>query len=327
MKTTFNIFVLLALIMGVSSFTVPVPRGAIPENIIAVGGGNFLMSDMPTGNVMLFNIISRQFYTVVTAPPGRLIQGLAYDKKRDLIITTGSGPPYAQGANANLATGPNVANVVYPVVGTAMNIYEKSSGKPFAQCNATGAILMKDVAIDSSGNFAYFTDAFRALIYKLDLNQLPNCVVSIIDMPSFPEFSGGNTFYTGIGAYRNGLIINSFSAQLSIFLNPNNGKTVVLAKGDGGQGGLKVRGNCLLVTDALNQEIDVYQLYKNRSTNFSPRAVRTRTITDDSFDMPTGLALSGRTTVSPNLNLGVIGRTGSLSLAIVELPKTRRGFC
>lgn len=317
----------LSIIMGSSAYTIEMPRGFTPENVIGVGSGNFLLSDVATGNVVLFNLKTRQFYTVVQAPKDRLIQGLAYDSKRDFIVTAGSGRRYAFVQNNGLSGTANVANVNYPSLDTAINIYKKETGKPVAQCNATGAILIKDVTIDTAGNFAYLTDAFRAVIYKLDLHQLPNCVVSTIEVRYFDEFANGGTWYTGIGAYRNGVILNSFSAQLSAFVNTKTGKTSVLAKGDGYNDGLKVRGNCLFAVDALNAKINVYQLYKNKSTLFRPSAVLTRTLQDTTLDQPTALAFSGRNIVVPNVNAAALGRTGSMLLTVLQVPKSRRGFC
>lgn len=317
---------LLSIIIGAKSYSVPLPRGFLAENIISIGGGNFLMSDVPTGNIVLFNIQTNQFYTVVTAPKGRLIQGLAYDSKRDLIIAAGSGLPYAQGINGRLDASANVLGRRIPEVGPGIYFYSRSTGKPFATCNATDSVLIKDVTIGPTGKFAYFTDAFRTKLYKLNLDRLPECQITKIDLPFYEQFNSG-TFYTGLATYRNGIIVNSFAAQLSAFVNPTTGSFRPIAEGEGGHGGMRVRGNCAYVVDALNGKINIYQLYKNRSTNFVPSAVRTRTITDPTFDSPTGLAIDGRNVVVTNANFDVYGNTGNLALSVIRIPKIPKGFC
>lgn len=296
--------------------------------MVGTGGGNFLMSDVTTGDVLLFNIDTRQIYNVVKAPPGRIIQGLAYSQRQDLILTAGSGKEYSITNNDILDNTSNVDNAFFPLLETGINIYKASSGEPFAQCNATGAILFKDVTIDSRGIYAYLTDAFRTVIYQLDLTQLPNCVIKTIPMPHFPQFDvEGFTYYTGIGAYKNGLIVNSYSAELSMFVNPKNGKTKILSQGDGFHDGLKVRGNCLFAADAANFNINAFRLRRNKSTGFMPDASLTNVISDPTFSFTTSMAIAGRSMVVANADAELLGETGSLYLTVVDIPRTDRGLC
>lgn len=329
MMRTFLFFVFVSLfLMSVTCYRVPLPRGAFIENIVSTGGGNFLMSDVSSGNVLLFNIGTGKIYTVVKAPPGRLIQGLAYSEKHDLILTAGSGKQYAAANNRILKNTSNVANVYYPPMNTAINIYKATSGDPFAQCNATGANLIKDVTVDRNEIYAYFTDAFNTAIYQLDLTQLPNCVIKEIPLPHFPEFDvKGYTYYTGVGVYRNGLIVNSYSAQLCMFVNPKSGKTKILSQGDGFHDGLKIRGNCLFAADAGSFNINVFRLYKNSSSGFSPSASLTGVISDPTFTFTTAMAFSGDSMVVANADTEVLGNTGFLYLTVVHMTKSERGLC
>lgn len=320
------------LLPSVTAYTVPLPTKMVAENIVSTGAGNFLMSDVPTGNVVLYNTYSRSVHTVVKAPPGRLIQGLAFDPKRNLIITAGSGTRYAIGMNRYIDSTPNVANVTYNATGTGMNIYDGYSGEEVAQCNATGAVLIKDVSLDSAGDYAYFTDAFATSIYQLDLKQLPECSVKVIPLPYFSEFDPVNpkkppTFYTGIGAYHNGLIVNSYSAMLTMYLDPSTGYTKILSKGVGNFDGLKIVKNCLYSVDGYSFNVHIFRIHPDKSKNHIPSLKHNRVINDSSFTFTTGLAFSRKKMVVTNANNLIIGNKGQLYLSEIDLPKFPSAYC
>lgn len=329
MRALFFLFVSINLLAGVFSYTVPLPPGVVVENLIEVGGGNFLMSDVASGNVLLFNFKTNQFYTVVTAPKGRVIQGLAYYKKLDLIITAGSQTRYINSLRRGLDPTPNVGNITFPDVDvTSINIYEKTTGKPYTSCVPDGAGLIKDVTIDRNEKYAYFSDAVDTAFYQMDLSKLPSCQFKRIPLPFYEPFATF-TSYTGIAAYRNGVIINSFSAQLSMFVNPKTEKVTNLSVGVGFNDGLKVRGNCLFSVDALaeSESINVYHLYKNKSSNFSPSAVLKRNLEDPTLSQSTGLALYRKNMIISNVDMDIMGKTGALYLTVVKLPAAPFGTC
>ena len=328
MKIISKIFFILVTIGITSAFgyTVPLPRKMVAENIVSTGAGNFLMSDVPTGNVVLFNIYSGEIHTVVDAPPGRLIQGLALDSKRNLIIAAGSGTPYAEGMNRRLDSTPNVANLTYPPTETAMNIYNGFTGETIAQCNATGAVLIKDVALDPSGNYAYFTDAFATAIYQLDLNRLPECAVKIIPLPYFHDFDQNEsprppTYFTGIAAYQNGLIINSYTAKMALYLDPSSGYTKVLSKGVGNLDGLKIVRNCMYAVDGLSFDVKVFRIHPDKANKYEPSLEYIKTMHDSTFTSTTGVAFSRKTMIVKNADNTLMGEKGQVYLTVKDLSR------
>ena len=240
--------------------TIPLPNGWQPEGIAIGHGTTFYVGSIPTGAVYRGDLRTGQGAVLVPGAEGRAAIGIKYD--HGLLFVAG---------------GPTGKAFVYSArTGALIREVQLATG--------TDPTFINDVVVTRKA--AYFTDSFRAVIYRLPLwrHGWPAATAQVIPLSGdFQLVEGFNL--NGIEATHWALIsVQSVTGKL-FRIDPRTGVTteidlggVALTNGDG----LLLKGRVLYVVQNLVNQIAVLWM----SHRFDSGQL-VRTITDPAFDVPT----------------------------------------
>lgn len=185
----------------VNGVLIPLPEGGRAEGVAHLRGTNFVASDFFTGNVFLVDVASGLAVTIVRAPPGRY--GIGLHASEGYIFVAGGGDL-------------GLSSQVPPPPTPGLYAYSVSSGLETGACPLPAAGFVNDVVADA--RHAYFTDSTRPQVYRLDINSLPRCNITTLQLP--PDLFGGPGFFSnGIVKYQGGLIIANSQLQTIFFVD------------------------------------------------------------------------------------------------------------
>lgn len=281
---------LAALSSTCNAVAIDLPRGVRSEGVTHLAGSNFLASDVFTGNIYLIDVYSQLITSAVRAPPGRLSAGIWGTKAH--IFAAGTGARGGTPAKAE------------------MYVYDTVTGAPIANCQAPNGSFVNDVV--ANHRYAYFSDSGRAQIYRMKLNSLPQCDITVIPLRPASLFDDNpNAFYSnGIHTfYSQGLLLANTAQQTIYFVDAKRDFKVTEVLYDGpvdslpGVDGIERVYNTLYVTQNRLNKISVWKLMFNGST----RRVTLKFVKDitrpGEFGTPTTVAVSKNRLVAANFNL------------------------
>lgn len=278
--------------------TIPLPTGFQPEGIATGQGPEFFVGSLAGGAIYRGNLRTGEGEVLVSPIEDRVAVGLSYDSRSNHLFVAGQS------------------------TGKAF-VYDAKTGKPAADYTLTDpGSFVNDVVVTSDA--AYFTDSFRAFLYKVPLcpaGQLPD-QSEIKEIPLGDGFTFvKDAFNTnGIDAppNENCLIIVNSTTGLLYKVNPATGDATeidlggqTLTAGDG----ILLDGKTLYVVRNQRNLIAVVRL--------KPEAAQgevIREITDEDFDVPTTIAEFGNALYVVNARFGV-SNPENAAYNVIRVPK------
>ncbi|HSK41272.1 MAG TPA: hypothetical protein VK943_16025, partial [Arenibaculum sp.] len=218
--------------------TIPLPNGWQPEGIAIGHGSTFYVGSIPTGAIYRGDLRTGQGAVLVPGVAGRAAIGLEYDRGRLFV-----------------AGGPTGKAFVYDAkTGALIREVQLATG--------TDATFINDVVVTRKA--AYFTDSFRAVIYRLPLwrHGWPAATAQVVPLSGdFQLVEGFNL--NGIEATHWALISVQSATGKLFRINPRSGVTreidlggLALTNGDG----LLLKGRTLYVVRNQDNQIAVLRL-------------------------------------------------------------------
>ena len=230
------------------------PNGFFPEGIEVGRGTTFYAGSIPTGSIFVGDLRTGEEITTFPGTSGSVATGIELDQHNRLFVAGGD-------------TGQ--ARVIDASSGALLNTYQLGTGSTF----------INDVAF--AGGFAYFTDSFTQVMYRVPLNL---GAAETIPLTGDIQYQSGFNA-NGIVATPNGdtLITVQTNTGKLFTVDPSTGVTseiagVTVASGDG----LLLRGRTLYVVQGFLAKVSVVQL----SPGLTSGSVASE-ITNLDFDIPT----------------------------------------
>jgi sugar lactone lactonase YvrE len=247
--------------------TVPLPNGWQPEGIAIGNGHTFYVGSIPTGAIFRGDLRTGQGAVLVPGSAGRAAIGVEYDRGRLFVAGGPTGKVYVYSART----------------GALIREVQLATG--------SDATFINDVVVTRKA--AYFTDSFRAVIYRLPLGRDGSPAATAQEVPLSGDFQLVPGFnLNGIEA-AHGTLISVQSVTGKLFrIDRQTGVTTELDLGDlalTNGDGLLLKGRTLYVVQNQNNQIAVLRVSAHLD---SGRLIRT--ITDPAFDVPTTLDDFGR---------------------------------
>lgn len=326
MKVSLLSLSLLSFIAIASTDRIPLPPGVSIEGVKHIGGYNFLLTDILNGRIMWFDANTNLLATIIQGAPGRTFQGLTYDTRTKYIFAAGSGPRFSKILNNDLRSSGNPFNLSFKPVTASFHVYDILSGKEVASCAPEGAEVINDVVIDWRSKYAYFTETFGTVLYKVKISAFPKCEIEKIQLPTSGFGPGPKGVRpgrsSGLTLFRDGIVISNFGRGSLWYYDLQLKKIyqIVEEYTYGNPVGSIVLGNrCLLVADNTNEAINIFRITQNKRN----RRVSTTfklAITSENFTRPSTFdAFSGRLVVA-NFNNEKLGKEGSIFLTSGDIP-------
>ena len=259
--------------------TIALPDGFQPEGIAVGVGHTFYVGSIPTGEILTGDLRTGEVRTLVPAVAGRSAIGLKYDESTGLLFVAGgmTGKAYVYDADGNLVTEIQLA--------------------------APGSSFINDVVITQDA--AYFTNSFAPVIYRVPLADVgPSAPFEPIQLGGEYVFTPGAFNANGIAATPNGkwlIIVNSTQGAL-YRVDPTTGFATLIALSGGSVqfgDGILLQGKTLYVVQNRLNQIAVVEL----NSDFTGGTI-VGTITNESFDVPTTIALFGNSLYAVNARFG-----------------------
>jgi DNA-binding beta-propeller fold protein YncE len=270
---------------------VALPTGFAPEGMAFGRGSTAYVGSLLTGAIWCGDVRTGNGRLLVPETPGRSATGIKYDQRGDRIFVAGgmTGQAYVYDASS----------------GATLAVYQLAD----PSLVEAGLTLVNDVVL--LGDAAYFTDSFRAVIYRVPLGasgKLPaSAAVQTIPVTGDYNLLPDGAFNgTGIAATpddRKLILMNSQEGVLYL-VDPKSGRATRMAVdralpfGDG----ILLDGHTLYVVQADPDQVTVVHL----SPDYTSGTVE-RVITDPKFAFPTAVGafgnalyvLNGRFDVAP----------------------------
>jgi sugar lactone lactonase YvrE len=248
---------------------IPLPNGWQPEGIAIGNGTTFYVGSIPTGAVYRGDLRTGKGAVLVRGAPGRAATGLKHDRGRLFVAGASTGKAF---------------------------VYDARSGATIRELRlATGAepAFVNDVVVTRDA--AYFTDSFRAVLYRLPLakNGRPAAAARTLPLTGDFRLVPGEFNLNGIDATPSGdelLAVQSTTGKL-FTIDPRTGATSEVRLGGAtlpNADGIVLSGRTLYVVQNRLNRISVVQLRPSLASG----AVR-RAITSPAFRVPTTAALHG----------------------------------
>jgi sugar lactone lactonase YvrE len=252
---------------------IALPNGWQPEGIVIGNGTQIYAGSLATGAVFRADLRTGRGGVLVPPQTGRVAVGLKLDRRTDRLYVAGG------------ATG-------------SAYVYDADNGASVAAIRLTTATetFVNDAIV--TRNAVYFTDSFRAAIYRLPLERdgdLP-------DPPAAEEITLGGEFMQVAGQFNANGIEAAFDGRALIVVNstlgtlyrvdPTTGVASLIDLGGASVvngDGILLRGRTLYVVQNQLNQVAVVDLDLALT---SGRVVRT--ITDGRFDVPTTIDSFGR---------------------------------
>lgn len=281
---------------------IALPMGFSPEGITFGRGTTFYVGSIPTGAIYQADARTGTGGLLVPARAGRVAVGLTYDRRRDRLFVAG---------------GPTGQAYVYDATtGATLAVY---------QLTAPGT-LVNDVAL--TGDAAYFTDSFRAMLYRLPLGPggaLPAAgAVEVVPLTGEYQFVPGEINANGIVATPDGktlILVNSATGALYA-VDPATG--VASAIDLGGDAvpagdGILLMGRTLYVVQGPFNQVSVVRL----SPDFE-RGLIERVTTDADLAFPSTIGEFGGSLYAVNARFDVApppAPAPNVAFQVVRLPR------
>jgi hypothetical protein len=258
-----------ALQAGLFPSTIPLPNGFRPEGIVTGRGPVIYAGSLANGAIYAASLVTGRGRVLVPGVAGRVAVGLGFDPRTNYI--------YASGGNTGMAF-----------------VHDADSGQTVGsfQLTTEPARFVNDVIVTHSA--AYFTDSFRAVLYKIPLGRggrLPPAeAVEEVPLGGDFTFVPGAFNANGIEATARGDALILVHSALGVLyrVDPQTGEARLIdlggasvANGDG----LLLEGRTLFVVQ--NQLNQVAQVKLDRRLE-SGEVVRV--LTDARLDIPTTAA-------------------------------------
>jgi sugar lactone lactonase YvrE len=209
----FVVTMIASFVLSTSAFaapfpdSIPLPVDFAPEGIAAGTGSKFYAGSLRTGDIYRGDLRSGAGGVFIDAPAGRTAVGLKADKPHHLLFVAGG------------------------VTGAAY-VYDSRTGAPVAayQFAPSGAALLNDVVVTGDG--AYFTDSFAAVLYKIPIEPDGNLGQGAIIALTGPAAAIDPTTpnLNGIDATADGatLIVNHTALGRLFTVNPATGASAAI---------------------------------------------------------------------------------------------------
>jgi sugar lactone lactonase YvrE len=275
---------------------IPLPNGWQPEGI-AIGNGNtFYVGSIPTGAVYRGDLRTGKGAVLVQGVTGRAATGLKHDRGRLFVSGAATGKAF---------------------------VYDAKSGALVRELQlATGPdpTFVNDVVVTKGA--AYFTDSFRAVLYRLPLGKKGEPAAAAQTIPLTGDFQlvAGQFNLNGIDATPNGkklVAVQSTNGKL-FTIDPKTGATreiglggATLPNGDG----IVLHGKTLYVVQNRDNKIARIALDPRLRTGRI-----TRYLTDPDFRVPTTIDDHGRRLYAVNARFGT-PPTPTTDYDVVQLRK------
>lgn len=277
----------------VDALVIPLPVGMRTESIYPYGKNGFLLTNFYDGSVWLFDANDRNM-SVVVPPSGLMALGVA-ESSGFVFVAGGVSRP-------------------------ALRVYDVQTGETVLLCDMVSEGLANDVIADDK--YAYFTDSFNPVLYRLDYRNTDACAVDMIPLPvpSF-EFNGVSPASNGIAFYAGGLIVTNSGARTFYYIDLQSGDPMVsppvvypiVPKGSlPGADGIFIGknapdGNSLYIAQPAANSISHWTLTQSENSDESKastvvNAIHVRTYSCEEFDTPSAVALSKDYFVAPNFD-------------------------
>ena len=265
---TFTLALALAVApAGAGDPRIPLPDGWQPEGIAAGPGKALYVGSIPTGAILRLNPRNERTKVIVPGGEGRAATGIEVDGKHILAAGGDTGEIFA---------------------------YDRRTGEHLKTIKAKGSFV-NDVAL--LGEYAYFTDSQRAVLYRVK-RDLTGAETIDIDVPLVDGFNLNGIEPTGDGHL---LAVQSAAGKLWR-IDPASGDAVavdlggaVLTNGDG----LLLRGRKLYVVQNRDNKIAVVKLAKDFASGKVKKA-----LTSSAFDVPTTIARQNGKLYAVNARFG-----------------------
>lgn len=272
---------LLLLLTVAHARVIPLPAGVQPEGVTFGRGSNFFATDLRSAAIYLIDVASGLVTTAVPASSDRI--GVGLDYHNNSLYVAGGGQLAAAGTKPTLY------------------VYNATTGATVAACRVRENGFVNDVIADAK--FAYYTDSFRGLVYKLSISALPKCKVEHIKLPRPAFRSEAGVFRAnGIVRFRSGLIVANSEESAPFYVDLRTGQTQqILPSGSTpGIDGLEIvrrKGKTTLyVTQNRLQLVSTWKLGMKAG---KVTARFGQNVTSEEFDFPTTVAVArGRLVVA-----------------------------
>jgi outer membrane protein assembly factor BamB len=261
---------------------IPLPTGFQPEGVARGEGPTFFVGSIPTGAVFRGDLRTGEGDVLVPAQTGRSAIGLEVDRLGRVFVAGGeTGEAY---------------------------VYDGRTGDELATYElATGAdpTFVNDVVV--AGGAAWFTDSFRAVLYRVPIGPTslgdPSSVEELPLTGDFVQQDGFNTNGIEVTPDRSNLVIVQSSTATLFTVDPQTGVTdaVELTGGDAAFGdGLLLVGMTLYVVQNQLNRIAVIELAADGSSG-----TVVDHLTDPDLDVPTTVASFGSALYPVNSRFGI----------------------
>jgi sugar lactone lactonase YvrE len=275
---------------------IPLPTGFQPEGIAIGKGMSFFVGSIPTGAVFRGNLRTGTGDVVVPGQTGRAAIGLEVDRRNRVFVAGGD-------------TG-------------AAWVYDGRTGDELAAFQlAAGSdpTFINDVVVTKDA--AWFTDSFRAVLYRVPVRQAtlgdPSSVEQLSLSGDFvlqPDFNANGIEVTPDGSR---LVIVQSNTGMLFTVDPETGVTdrIELTGGDAAFGdGLLLDGTTLYVVQNQLNRIAVVELAPDGSSG-----TVVDHLTDPELDIPTTIARFGSVLYAVNSRFGIADpETADYSVVRVE---------
>lgn len=262
---------------------IPLPTGFQPEGIARGHGPTFFVGSIPTGAVFRGDLRTGEGEVLVPGQAGRSAIGLEVDQQGRVFVAGG------------------------PTGGAW--VYDGQTGEELAAYQlATGGdpTFVNDVVV--TGDAAWFTDSFRAVLYRVPVGATslgdPSSVETLPLTGDF-ELVPGEFNTNGIETTpdRSRLVIVQSITGMLFTVDPETGVTdeIELTGGDASFGdGLLRRGTTLYVVQNQLNRIEVIEL-----TSDGGAGTVVAQLTDADLDVPTTVAWFGSALYAVNSRFGI----------------------
>lgn len=262
---------------------IPLPGASGAEGIAAGRGSTFYAGDLGDGDIYRGDIRKGTAEPFIDAPDGRVAVGLKADVKNDLLFVSGGAKGQAY-------------------------VYDTRTGAPVADVRLTTAeAFINDVTLTKDG--AYFTNSRRAELYFIPVGrhgELGEVQTIPLSGPAALVETGFNL--NGITSVDGGrTLIVAHSVKESLYtVDPDTGVSAVIATGElPNVDGILAKGDTVYAVQNRKNQVSRIDL----STDLASGQVDD-VIKSPRFDVPTTVALFGKTLALANAKFGALNPGG-----------------
>jgi sugar lactone lactonase YvrE len=263
--------------------SIPLPGASSAEGIAKGKGSTFYAGDLGRGDIFRGDVREGTAELFIDAPEGRAAVGLKADVKHDLLFVSGGATGQAY-------------------------VYDTRTGDAVADFQlATGDTFINDVTLTRDG--AYFTDSRSATLYLLPVDDdgapgEPRTIT--LSGPAAAVTPGFNL--NGITSVDRGrtLIVAHSANQALYTVDPETGESAAIETDAlPNVDGILARGDTVYAVQNRSNQVSRIDLSRDLSSGEVEDV-----ITSPLFDVPTTVALFGRTLALANAKFGAVDPGG-----------------